>query len=212
MDELAQLLDRWLHGDAAVVGRIAEVVLPTVRQFASARLGPALRQKLDSEDLAQDAILEFLDYGPRFVPQAPGQLCELLFCIVRNALHDHDRWFKTARRAMAREQPIDGVDPAAGSSAGPVHQAAARETTDRMRLALELLPADGRRVLLLHMRDGASFGEIGAGLGVSAEAARSLYRRTRADLLQRMTLLQAGDFDGALDGPAGPAGPDGPEI
>lgn len=206
MDEMAQLLRRWSAKDDGVVPRIVELALPSVHRAAKASLGAELRSKLDSEDVVQDSVVEFLVNGPRLVPETPAQLFELLGRIVANTVRDKCNWFRAARREMAREQPMDReCDPQASSSAGPVRQVMKGEDADRLRLALEMMRAADRRVLMLHLRERLTFPAIGQTLGISEEAARSTFRRANDKLLQCMMLLKQGRFDAALDATIEPA-------
>lgn len=215
MDEMAQLLRRWAANDDSVVPRIVELALPSVHRAAKASLGAELRSKLDSEDVVQDSVVEFLVNGPRLVPETPAQLFELLGRIVANTVRDKCNWFRAARREMAREQPMDRErDPLASSSAGPVRQVVMGEAADRLRLALEMMRAEDRRVLMLHLREHLTFPAIGQTLGIGEEAARSTFRRANDKLLQCMMLLKQGRFGAALhatvDGASADAAPGEP--
>ena len=201
MQEIGALLRRWADGEDAVVGRIAELALPYVRQRARELLGDELRAKLDSEDVAQDAALDFLLYGPRFVPKDTAQLHALLARIVANTVRDHGSWFRSLRRQLGGEVPLATsamfVD---GSAASPPDAAAEREAAVRLRLALELLDEDDRQLIVWHRWDKATFVEIGARRGVSEEAARAAFRRAHLRLIERMVCLRDHGLDAALDG------------
>jgi RNA polymerase sigma factor (sigma-70 family) len=199
MEEMAGLLRRWADGEDAVVGRITELVLPFVRRRARELLGEELRAKLDSEDVAQDAAMEFLRYGPRYVPKDEAQLHALLARIVANTVRDHGSWFRTARRQMGGELPLatSALLPA-GSSTDPAHAAARRDAEVRLRLALELLDEADRELLVWHLWDKLTFVEIGARRHGSEEAARAAYRRALVRLLERMACLRDRGLGDAL--------------
>lgn len=199
MEELTQLLALWKEGAADAPPRLAALVLPFVRAQARAMLGPALRQKLDSEDLAQDATLEFLQYGPRFVPETSGQLQALLARIVANTVRDKSQWFAAARRQMGQETRLaSSAELAEGSSVDPARLAFDRESAVRLRLAMELLDEPDREVLVWHHWEQQGFAAIGARLGRSEEAARSACRRAMVRLVQHMAQLRDGGLDAAL--------------
>jgi RNA polymerase sigma-70 factor (ECF subfamily) len=199
MDEVAGLLRRWAEGDDTAVGRLTELVLPFVRQRARELLGAELRCKLDSEDVAQDAALEFLKYGPRYVPKDAAQLHALLARIVANTIRDHGSWFRTARRQMGGELPLStSALLADGSSANPADAVQRRDAEVRLRLALELLDEPDRQALVWHLWDKLTFVQIGERRGVSEEAARAFHRRALVKLLERMACLRDRGLAAAL--------------
>ena len=199
MEELTQLLALWKEGAADAPPRIAAQVLPFVRAQARAMLGPALRQKLDSEDLAQDATLDFLQYGPRFVPETVAQLHKLLARIVANTVRDKSQWFAAARRQMGQETRLaSSAELPLGSSADPVGIAHDHESALRLRLAMELLDEQDREVLVWHHWERQGFAAIGERLGRSEEGARSLCRRAMVKLVQHMARLRDGGLEAAL--------------
>src|SRR5262245_63953732 len=106
MPETTQLLHRWRDGDESALGEIVQRHLPWVRQHVREHLSGDLRAKLATEDVVQDAMLDFLRNGPRFVPANEAQLRSLLARIVANTLCDQSNWFRAARRRMSRETPI----------------------------------------------------------------------------------------------------------
>jgi RNA polymerase sigma factor (sigma-70 family) len=200
MAETTQLLQRWRDGDESVVGQILADHLSWLRQQVREHLGLALRQKLTSEDVVQEALVDFLNNGPRFVPADTVQLRALLARIVANAVSDQGNWFRAARRRMSAELPIDpGDEPIESATDGqPDATAIAREQATRLRLAMELLEERDRRLLVWSKWEQLPFAEIGARLGLDAEAARGATRRAIERLRDTMTRLRHGDVDGAL--------------
>lgn len=200
MPETTQLLQRWRDGDSAALGEIMAAHLSWVRQQVRERLSPELRAKVTSEDVVQEAMLDFLKNGPRFVPANTAQLRALLVCIVTHSICDQSNWFRAARRRMSVETAISSTTELAESSPDgrPDERAMAIEQESRLRLALELLSERDRRLLLWREWEKLSFAEIGALLGVDAEAARGAERRAVERLLNTMTRLRFGDVNGAL--------------
>lgn len=198
--ETTQLLQRWRDGDASAVGEILAIHASWVRHEVRKRLSPELRAKVTSEDVVQEAMLDFLNNGPRFVPANTAQLRALLLRIVMHALCDQGNWFRAARRAMSAETAISSSTELAEPSPNgqPDERAMAVERESRLRLALELLTERDRRLLLWREWEALSFAEIGARLGMDAEAARGAERRAVGRLLDAMTKLRAGDVDGAI--------------
>src|SRR5262245_11241046 len=145
------LLRRWHAGDEDAVRELLERHLPWIRAHVQRRLGPALRRAGETGDYVQEALLEFLRYGPRFVVSEDHRLRGLLARIVENVLRDeHDR-YAARRRARARERPLPSdsvldLDAACDPVTRPSEVAERREWEAWVRLALELLDPEDREV------------------------------------------------------------------
>lgn len=201
MNETTQLLERWRAGDESALQEVLEKHLVFIRQRARELLGPALRGKLTSDDIVQDAVVDFLRNGPRFVPANGRQLQRLLGRIVANTVCDHSNWFRAARRSMASEttwtSTLDGA--AAADTGDPLHSAHHEEMAARLRLAMELLHERDRQLIVWREWEKRPFADIGAELAQSEEAARAAWRRAVEHLRQTMTRLRQGELDALLD-------------
>jgi RNA polymerase sigma factor (sigma-70 family) len=201
MNETTQLLQRWRDGEEAALHEVLTLHLPFIRQRVRELLGPALRAKLTSDDVVQDAVVDFLRNGPRFVPANGRQLQRLLSRVVANTISDHGNWFQAARRCMANESPQAAQDVHGSTrSSDPVAQAQHAEMAARLRLALELLDEADRRLIVWRDWEKRPFAAIGGDLGLGEEAARAAWRRATERLRQTMTQLRQGGLDELLDG------------
>lgn len=200
MDEKEQLLTRWQAGDDSVVGDLLQSLQPFVRDKARQLLGRDLRTKVGSDDIVQDAVLEFLRHGPRTVPVSMAQLRALLARIVVSTVCDHGKWWQAARRRLARESGLGstvlGAVPVTDS--GPADQLHAKEMTERLRLAMELLDERDRLLIVWREWEQLPFAQIGQRLELGEEAARSAARRAMVLLGEKMLQLRQGQFDAAL--------------
>jgi len=203
VDETTQLLAKWRDGEEGALPRVLDLHLAYVRERARQLLGPGLRAKLTSEDVAHDAVVEFLRYGPKFVPKNGKQFRTLLARIVANTVADHGNWFRAARRRMSDETTLERADGLAGSTAShdPAQQAARRELAVRLRLAMELIPLRDRQQLIWREWEQRPYAEIAELRGVSEEAARSGVRRAVTRLRDVMARLRRGELDELLDAP-----------
>ncbi len=118
-----------------------------------------LREDGLSRDAAQDAMVK--------LSKSNGDVKDLdawVATVAGNTARDY------VRRAKHRPEPLveDRMDTGTKS---PVESLLARESQDRLRLALEGLPAGDRDILLLRFREGLSGPDIAKALGVSLEAA-----------------------------------------
>lgn len=201
MNETTQLLERWRDGDESALQAILTTHLPFIRQRVRELLGPALRARLTSDDVVQDAVVDFLRNGPRFVPENGRQLQRLLGRIVANTVCDRSNWFRAARRSMANEtwlkSSLDGPSPPdAGDPAELAHRA---EMAARLRLAMELLDERDRQLIVWREWERRPFADIGAELELREEVARAAWRRAMERLRHTMARLRQGELDALLD-------------
>ena len=101
------------------------------------------------------------------------------------------RFRATSKRAVAREVAFGaggtsmGNDPGlAGSTLSPSGVAMEHEQAMALRRALERLPEEYRRVVVLRFEEGRSFEEIGRLTGRSPDAARKVWSRAMERLRQ----------------------------
>jgi len=205
-DTTPLLLERWHRGDDQALADLVELHLPWLREHVQRRLGPFLRRHGEAEDYLQDAVLDFLRDAPRFQVRDGAQLRGLLARVVENTLRDKNDWFRAKRRDLARSAtvPSDSVlalDPALQRSTTPSRDATRNEIRDWVRLGLELLEAEERKVILAREYEDRSFVEIGAELGMTANAARMRWVRAVARLAEVMQQLKNGTLPD--DGTAG---------
>ncbi len=193
------LLAQWHGGDDAALGAIVALHLPWLRGHLEKRLGAFLRARGDADDYLQDAMLDFLRDAPRFQVRDSEQFRALLARIVENTLRDRNDWFRakrrhlgTAHRVAVTRDSVLPLDPALQRSTTPSNAAASTEVRDWVRLALELLDAEDRKIILAREYEDRSFVQIGEELGMTANAVRMRWVRAVARLAEVMKDLQAG--------------------
>ena len=211
--ETVELLQRWHSGDRDALARLLQRDLPWIRAHVSRRLGPLLRAKGETVDYVQDAFLETLQYGPRFVVEDVAQFRALVARIVENTLRDQHDWHDAQRRGGGGGPRVDPLpsnsvlqlDPRMRSVTRPDVAAEQNELKAWMRLALELLEPDDRRVILQREFEGLGFAEIGERLGIGETGARMRFTRAIPRLADKVKQLQAGQLRDALGSDPGPA-------
>jgi len=194
------LLKRWNSGDESALQELLTKHLPWIQTYVHQRLGDFLRSKEDSADIVQTALVEFLRYGPRFQVSSEAHLRFLLGRIAENVLRDRHDFFTRRRRQAAREQPIPddsvlALDPGAREITQPDAALERKQWQAWVRLALELMDPDEREVIVLRQWDNLEFAEIGARLGLGADAVRMRFQRALPKLAHRIQMLQRGDID-----------------
>lgn len=100
------LLRQWNEGDEQSLNKLMERHLPWIRNHAHHRVGPHLRSKGETCDYVQDAMVEFLRYGPRIRITDENHFRALLIRIVENTLRGKRDWFVAQRRNISRQMPL----------------------------------------------------------------------------------------------------------
>lgn len=196
-DATPLLLEQWHGGDELALAALVELHLPWLQERIERRLGKFLRSLGDPGDYLHDAVLDFLRYAPRFQVRDAAQFRGLLARVIENTIRDRNDWFRARRRDLARNAalPTDSVlalDPALQRSTTPSRVVAIGETRDWVRLGLELLEAEDRKIILEREYEDRSFVAIGEGLGLSANAVRMRWVRAVARLAEVLRGLRAG--------------------
>jgi RNA polymerase sigma-70 factor (ECF subfamily) len=169
-------------GSPEALGRALDEFRNYLLAIATRDLDPALRAKGGASDLVQETLLGACRDFAQFRGSTADEFRAWLRQILHNQVAMFGRRFRdTGRRDVGREVALAADDSAGpGLAAGietPSAEVSARERDEALRLAVERLPPDYRRVLLLRFQDGRSFEEIGEAMGLTANAARKLWLR-----------------------------------
>ena len=165
------------------------------------------RRIMGDDELAQDVVQEaFLKaYGSLGRFEGRSKFYTWLYRLVFNLCIDTKRRDRSlAQVEWSEEQALD-VAPEAGAAgigppdaASPSRELERKELRELMTHAIEALPEDARRTLVLREVDGLSYAEIAQSLGVpkGTVMSRLHYARRRV----RAALVEAGAVDPALTG------------
>jgi RNA polymerase sigma factor (sigma-70 family) len=202
--DTSQYLTQWHAGHREGIDALLERHMPWIRDQVRLRMGPVLRRRGDTGDYVQDAMVEFLIYGPRFMLSDEGQFRALILKIVQNTLRNRVDRFTAKRRAVSRERPLPSdtilcLDSPHPSVKTPSQSAAGHEQEAWVRLGMEFVDDPTREVLVLRDWDRLTFGDIGRRLGISSEAARKRYHRAFTRLADKVLMLRRGELDKILD-------------
>ncbi len=207
MTQTRDLLRRWHEGDQNALGELVAMDAQWIQDHVRRRLGPLLRRRTDTQDIVQHTLVEVLKTGPRFVVDDRNHLRALLARMVENVLRYHARHDQQQKRDVRREVPaaVPGASQSVlylqptANGPGPATQAAAAETRDWLRLALELLEPDDRDVIVWREYDELPFAEIAARQGIPEVNARMRFQRALPKLAKKLQQLQQGQLGEALD-------------
>jgi RNA polymerase sigma-70 factor (ECF subfamily) len=179
----------WLQGARAGSREALERLLawcrPYLLQAAERQVGADLRAKAAPSDLVQSTLWEGARDFAQFRGETGQELLAWLGRILYHNLLEKRRRFRTGKRDLARESPLEEVETPVDAHPSAGTEAAARERDEQLQRALERLPEHYRQVLHWRNYNRLPFEEVGRRLGRSAEAARKLFSRA-VECLQKM--------------------------
>jgi RNA polymerase sigma-70 factor (ECF subfamily) len=179
MDSITQILcKKAMSGDRDAYDRLFAIHSDRALMFVRARLGPRLRQKVESIDVLQDAYLAAHQAFPSFEYVDDGSFTRWLFRIIENRIRDMNDHFAAKKRQAI---PLPASDPT-----GPITAFDRAEHRAKVLAALDDLSEDHCQVLLLRFFEGLSAEETGKMMDRSAGAVRKLTSRALVELGKRL--------------------------
>lgn len=192
-----QLVQAAQHGDMRAYERLfGRYYLRVLRQVRS-RLGPGLRRELESQDVAQEAMVEAIRDFDGFEIESRAGLIKLFAAIVENRLRTNAKRQHAEKRDRHREVALRTVRDALQS--GSLHLEPADDAPEPPELAelaekqtllessLKALDERSRRLVVLRDYEERSWEEIALAVGApSANAARMMHARVLIQLKQEM--------------------------
>jgi RNA polymerase sigma-70 factor (ECF subfamily) len=168
-----ELVDRARRGDRAAFAALIRAHQDEVYSLARRLVGdPHL-----AADVAQETLIRAWRALPRF--RGDSRLSTWLYRITVNTAHTHR---KRARRHAALSLDEIRERPAPEDASHPVVAGETLEIRDRLKSALDRLPAGQRKVVVLKDIYGWSHAEIAETMGISETAAKVRLHRARARL------------------------------
>jgi len=178
------LVKKAQEGDIESFNRLFTLVSDRVLFFVRLRLGAALREKVESMDILQEAYSEAIKAFPAFHYRGEQSFARWLCRLVENAIRAQAKFHGAQKR-----RPPGDVLPVShllkkvpASETGPETAAQRLETRERLAVSLEALPEDERKALLLRHFEGRSLEEMAGLLARSPSAARRLLGRASVKL------------------------------
>jgi RNA polymerase sigma-70 factor (ECF subfamily) len=202
-EPITETMHRWCDGDQSALEPLLREELPRIRRLVMAGLGEGMAGRVEADDLVQEVMLDILRYGPRFRAANRAQFHALVGRIAANVIRDEHRWQSARCRGFSQERPLPPssvlrLDPSVVTPERPAGAASRDEQQGWIRIALEFLEPEDRRVILLRDWEELQFEEIGERMGLAANAARMRYNRALPRLAERVLDLQRGRVDRLL--------------
>jgi len=197
--ESVLLLRRYQTGDEDALNELLARYYPRVVRIIGARLGPALRGKVEVEDVAQETLMSAArSLGGLEIAEDASLICWMA-SVAENQVRRAAEHFGAQKRDMHREQEL--VRPSQDAEASTFDVDLVSESTspgsrvERIEMSrivdecLAELPEDQREAILLREYAGGSWTFVAERLQrPSADAAMQLYRRARVSLAERVRL------------------------
>ena len=204
MSSTTILLQRWHDGDRKALDELLETHMSWIAGRVRRRVGAVLRAKAETVDYVEEAVVEFLDHGPRFVLTNGAHFRALMARIVENVLAGNHRWWTAARRDIGRERalPPDSVvvlDPPHDVVASPSEHAERHEREALLRIGLELLRPEQRDVIVMRDYRHLELFEIAERLEISSNTAQKRYERAIQALSRAVGALRKRRLDDLLN-------------
>jgi RNA polymerase sigma-70 factor (ECF subfamily) len=194
MADTAQLLAAARAGSRDALGQILETYRGYLLLLAQREIDPALRAKGGASDLVQETFLEAQQAFACFHGHAEDEMRAWLRQLLLHNLADFTRRYQaTAKRKVNREVALGADSSSADREGGlatsgpsPSELAVAHEQAQALQQALERLPDDYRRVIVLRYQEQRPFEEIAALMDRSLATVRTLWSRAIRRLRQEM--------------------------
>ena len=186
-DKTQRLIAMVKGGDESALNQLCEVYGPRVHWIIRLRMGKELRSKLESMDLAQDALLSALEDLDGFTYNNEGDFVRWLSAIAENVLRGNLKKLHAGKRDIRKEVPLGGYRPTTCSgfitNPGPIVTTtpsvimSRKEDLDKLEKAIDQLKPEYREVVILAKIEGLSYKEISKRLGKSNDAVRKKISR-----------------------------------
>jgi len=192
IDKTQQLLALAKDGNESAISQLWKVYGARVHWIMRLRMGRELRSKLESMDLAQDALVSALEGLRNFTYKNEGDFLRWLSTIAENRLRDNLDKLHADKRDIRKEVQLGPYGPTTSSEAisapEPIQATTPsvilsnKEDISKLEDAIDQLKPEYRDAIILAKLDGLSYKEMAERLGKSNEAARKLVSRAMAAL------------------------------
>ena len=165
-----ELVERARSGDRAAFDELARELSPSLLAGIRRRIGPALREKLEPEDVLQETLLRGLQSITEFRWQGERSFERWLAGIATHfILHTARQHGLRTHLRLAHEPPVNDVTAS--------RRQRREERFERLRRTIEQLPPAHRTVVRLARLEGLKIHEIAARIGSTPGSVRNLLFR-----------------------------------
>ncbi|MBU0754451.1 MAG: sigma-70 family RNA polymerase sigma factor, partial [Planctomycetes bacterium] len=175
------LVSQAVQGDREALNDLYRLYEHRLEKAVHFKLGRRLRGRMETADLIQSVWKDVLADVHGFEYRGKDSFFRWLSVRIIRKVQDKVKYFAVAKRDPAREQRMHNNGMGLSSESPPAidltpsQAAMADEERARIERLLDLLPDEQQQVILLRMKNGATFEEIGKQTGVSGNTARKRY-------------------------------------
>jgi RNA polymerase sigma-70 factor, ECF subfamily len=183
--ETEDLLRRAREGSREALGLLLGGCGERLLALIRLRLGPSLRERIESRDVLQATLLKALLHIDGFRGARRESLMAWLARIAQNEIRDMATFHGRQRRQADKTVALDGtqeLDRLAADVRSETSRIAQDERSAQLLAALEALSPEHREVILLRQLEELPFAEIAGRMGRSPDACRMLLARAMAAL------------------------------
>ena len=173
--------------DKPALDQLCRIYAERIRRIVRMRMGAELREKLESMDIVQDALICAVRDLSDFTYKNEGDFLHWLSKIAENRIRDNLDKLHAGKRDMRREVPLDKPTPGTKgrsmASPGlfvtttPSVIFARQEEYNRLEQAVDRLKPEHREVIMLAKIEGLTYSQIGEHLDKSPNAVGVLLSR-----------------------------------
>jgi RNA polymerase sigma-70 factor, ECF subfamily len=185
-------IDAAHKGSKSSLGRLLQSCRNYLLLVANRELGTGIHAKIGASDIVQETFLQAQQIFDRFDGRDQQELLAWMTQILRFKMAQAtDRFLGTEMRDVSRELPIEqGLFGQPHPVDVSFQRAIERfDSLERLRLAMDRLPADYRTAIELRSLQQKPFAELGEVLNRSVEAARQIWRRAVERLEEELRLI-----------------------
>ncbi len=191
--QAGDLVERARSGDLQAFAELFEPLRPRLLASIRTRLSPAIRQRVDPEDVLQDTYVRSLHSLSRFKWQGEDSFGRWLDAIASHVALDVVR-HEGRRPALRIERDVQG------DGAAPSRGLRRQERKERLMKALRTLSSEHQTVLELSRMEGHSIREIADRMGRTESAVKNLLLRATRKLRESFGDTQSLGLDGGSSG------------
>jgi RNA polymerase sigma-70 factor (ECF subfamily) len=175
-NDLDELVDRAVNGDAAALERVLGRIHPIVVRYCRSRMSAGHRSLASADDVAQEVCMAVLTALPTFRHEGKPFLA-FVYGICAHKVADAHRV-----AARSRSLPVADIPDSASTDRGPEQCVVASSTALAIDGLLSTLPETQQEILRLRVVVGLSAEETAEALGMTAGAVRVSQHRALAKL------------------------------
>jgi RNA polymerase sigma-70 factor (ECF subfamily) len=176
------------NGTTGDIGALLDHYRGYLLSIARQETPEEIRGKVGTSDLVQETIIRGFGQFGSFEGKTPEQLACWLRQILLNHVRNVAKSYRTVKRDITREQPIDEW-MRSKERPSPSEDLISQERFNLMCEALAKLPKELQRVIEMRHREDCSFAEIARELKKSEDTARRTWAAAVQQLQQELKKL-----------------------